>query len=719
MNRPTRLLLALAFLLCALPVLAQQRFIEGTLDRGLGKFRIDYPINWRPGGPLIIYNHGFTFTPPEQSGFPQTAPDVAVRIALLRDGYALAAGSYADRGWALFDIEAAQRALLAEVRERLGDPGEIILFGGSLGGLVSLKTAEALLADGEPVKGVLSACAPLGGARTFQHALDVRLAFDAVCPESPLPRGSNPALPWVLDLADIPPSITNFDDPDSLLTVASVANRIRQCTGLFQPALLDTDAQRQRRAQLRSLLGIDSDEFLKTQLAYAVFALSEIVQSPRKMDGFNPFDNRFVEYGAALDGRIARVARDPLAAVKFGAVSDLTGRWGDVRVLALHTDLDQLVYPEHLGVLEELTPRGAREPVSLIIREQRPSHCGFTAPELNTALGALRQWIDRDVVPDPAVLRTRCRAEVPDDRCGFDPGFSPSPLEGKIRPRKLAIDTTNRHHVGAWYDPAFDGEGWVVEVLPNGIDAVVTWYTYPDAGQPGEQRWIAGVGRINADGIHVADAFETRGPAFGAFDPARVEYRPWGEFTLAFERCGSGPVSNGGLGVGRLRYRGNNGSEGERALRQIGHNAVFPEHCLSFSPPQQAHPNSRFSGSWFRGGDQAGEGIQLQVDARGNAVLVWYTYDPQGNPAWLLGTASAAERSSSFRFQMVRPRGTRFGADFNRNAVQAPVWGSIELSFSDCSNARLRYTPSEAGWAAGEIALVPLSRPAGTALCAF
>ena len=175
---------------------------------------------------------------------------------------------------------------------------------------------------------------------------------------------------------------------------------------------------------------------------------------------------------------------------------------------------------------------------------------------------------------------------------------------------------------------------------------------------------------------------------------------------------------NEGLGVGRLRYKGVNGSEGERSLRQIGHNGVFPEHCISFSPPQQPHPNSRLSGSWYRGGDQAGEGIQLQVDSQGNAVLLWYTYDPQGNPAWLLGTVTATESTNTLRFEMLRPRGTRFGTGFNPADVQSPAWGTVELSFSSCENAALRFTPSEAGWASGQIALSRLSRPAGTS-CTF
>jgi hypothetical protein len=249
-------------------------------------------------------------------------------------------------------------------------------------------------------------------------------------------------------------------------------------------------------------------------------------------------------------------------------------------------------------------------------------------------------------------------------------------------------------------------------VLENGIDAAVTWYTYPDPGQAGEQRWIAGVGRIAEDGIHVAEAFETRGAVFGDFDPAAVEYRPWGEFTLTFDTC-TAP------GQGGLRYRGRSGQHGERRLLQIASHAVVPQHCAAADPAPIAHPGSRYSGSWYRGPEAPGEGLQFLVDAAGHATLVWYTFDPEGNSAWLLGPPAAALADGRWRFQMLRPRGTRFGADFNPAQVDAASWGEVELHFPGCDRAELRWMPSEAGWSPGSTALVRLTRPAASADCAL
>ncbi|MCK7592308.1 hypothetical protein [Pseudomarimonas salicorniae] len=691
---------------------AQERVLEGSLADGLGRYRIELPAGWQPGGRLIVYNHGFNFNDPNRRA-PSTSPSAEVGEALRAQGYALAAGSYASRGWALFDIVPAQRALLDTFRSRAGEPGQTILFGGSLGGLVSVLTAEALAAEGRPVDGVLAACPPLGGARTWDQAVDVRLVYDAVCSGHKLPASSDPALPWILDADDIPEDIDNIDDPDSLADLASAANRIRQCTGLIQPAILDTSAQRARKARLKSLLGLSSDDFLKTQLLYALAPLSDLVRDPTKLGGRSAFDNRNVIYGdAEVDATVRRVERDPIAAVRLSAVSDPRGGWGDARVLLLHTTRDELVFPEHIAALP--IRAGDRPPVTAFVRESSPGHCDFEQAELGAALVALQAWMDGGPAPSAAGLDAACEAGADAARCRFAPEYQVAPLDSRIRSRRLNLLFTDQDHTGAWFDPSFNGEGWVVEVLENGVDAAVTWYTYPDSGEPGEQRWIAGIGRIAQDGIHIAEAFETRGPAFGGFDPDDVEYQPWGEFTLAFD--GTVPGSN--LGSGRLAYRGRGGETGERVLQQVATHARPPQHHNDLSPqPRPPHPESRYSGSWFRGAEAAGEGLQFLVDAEGRGTLVWYTYDPAGHAAWLLGPTSAAAEPGVWRFQALRPRGTRFGEDFVAGEVQTPTWGEIELRFSGCESAQLRWSPSEPGWSAGEASLVRLTRPAGSAPC--
>ena len=715
MNRSVKWALGAGLLLAAQALPAQERILEGELPEALGRYRIELPDGWQPGGRLILYSHGFSFSDPLARS-PSTSPNAEVGAALRAQGYALAAGSYTGRGWALFDIVPAQRALLEVFRAEAGEPGQLILFGGSLGGLVSVLTAEALAAEGRPADGVLAACPPLGGARTWDQAVDLRLVFDAVCEGDPLPASDDPELPWILDAEDIPADIDDIDDPDSLTELASAANRVRRCTGLFQPDLLDTTAQRARLAQLKSLLGLSSDDFLKTQLGYALAPLSELVRDPAKLDGRSAFDNRNVDYGdAAVNARVLRVARDPIAAVRLAAVSDPRGGWGDTRVLVLHTDRDELVFPEHVDTLRKIARSDARPAVSAFVREAEPGHCRFNEAELGAGLAALQAWIDGAEAPDVAAIDARCEAAAPAEDCRFDPAYQVAPLETRIRPRRLDIDVTASKHTGAWFDPAFNGEGWVVEVLENGVDAAVTWYTYPGAGQAGEQRWIAGIGRIAKDGIHVAEAFETRGALFGEFDAEAVDYQPWGEFTLAFDFTRDGLD---GLGSGQLSYRGRDGERGHRRLQQAAWHARFPRHDGDLSPPPApAHPDSRYSGSWYRGGDAGGEGLQFLVDDQGRGTLVWYSYDPQGNPAWLLGPTSAPVAPGEWRFAALRPRGTRFGEGFDAAAVQTPIWGEVELRFDGCDAAVLRWAPIEPGWSAGEASLVRLTRPAASAPC--
>lgn len=704
------------FLLAVLvgpPAAAIERF-EGALPEGLGRYAIDVPADWRPGDTLLVYSHGFSMRFPAQVEHVNTAPNAALRNDFLSRGLALAAATYADRGWAMFDIERVQRALLAEVHRVAGAPGEIILFGGSLGGLVSLRTAEAYAADGAPVAGVYAACPPLAGARTWDLAVDTRLLFDAVCPDHPLPSGSA-ALPWVIDYSAIPPELGDLTDGTTLQSALPIANRIRQCLGFYQPAFLDSTAQLQRRARLKSLLGIGSDDFLLTQIAYAVYPLADLIQSPTKLAGGNAFDNRFVDYGdAEINARIRRIERDPLAAARLRGVSDLRGPFGDARVLVIHTDRDELVLPEHVGLLDDFAHPADRRALALV-RQSTVAHCDFSEAELLAGFDGLLAWIDGGTKPDAARLRAACEARRggnTSQRCGFDPTVAVGDFDTRSRPRQLAVRPIDGLHSGAWFDPAFDGEGLLLEVIEGTRDAIVGWYTYPPAGAVGEQRWIAGLGRISADGIHVAQAREFRGARFGAFDPADISATRWGELTLAFGGCDAAP--DGEL---RLRYAGPAAfGAGERRLRQLSRNASAQSPCAAIGTPPPPSVGSAWSGSWFRS-DAPGDGWVVQVGAGGEAVVGWYTFDPVGEPAWLVGRGRFDDARRSLRLRLTRAVGARFGTAFDPAAVTRVDWGELQLEFDGCDRAIAHWQPLLAGWPAGSAALTRLTRVAGSAGC--
>jgi len=705
--------------LIALPAAAAQRF-EGELPGATGRYAIDVPDGWQPGGRLIVYSHGFSMQFPSQNLQVETAPNAETRAYFMGRGYALAAASYSSRGWALFDIEREQRALLAEFRRRAGSPGEILLFGGSLGGLVSMKTAEDYSAAGEPVGGVLALCPPLAGARSWDFAVDTRLLFDAVCESNPLPEGSA-ALPWVLDYSAIPPNLSDLPDGATLESVLPIANRVRQCMGFYQPSIFDTSAQLQRRAQLKALLGITSDDFLLTNIAYAIYPLADLIQGPDKLAGFNAFDNRFVNYGdPAINARVRRVTGDPIAAAKLRASSNLRGPYGNARLLVIPTDRDELVIPEHIEVLSELAI--ARERLTIaVIRQSEPAHCDFSASELLAGFESLRNWIDGGPQPDAASLRANCvaRRGQSGDRCGYDPSISLSSLDQRIRPRQLEPRPISSRHSGSWFDPQFDGEGLLIEIINGGRDAVVSWYTYPPVGGEGDQRWIVGLGRVTADGIHVAEAFEYRGARFGDFDPADIETLRFGELTLAFAGCDLAPAPGQALPSGqlRLRFKGSSAyGSGERVLSPLTQNAVTYPLCTEVGIPPLPEPSSSYAGSWFRASG-AGDGWLLQIGSDRRAVVGWYTFDPQGRPAWLIGTGLFDPATRRVTFTMQRTRGARFGSAFRPVDVQRVDWGDLTLSFDTCNSGRALWTTRESGWASGSEVIVRLTRVDGTPGC--
>lgn len=93
-------------------------------------------------------------------------------------------------------------------------------------------------------------------------------------------------------------------------------------------------------------------------------------------------------------------------------------------------------------------------------------------------------------------------------------------------------------HSGSWFDPAFDKQGFSIEVLDREDEGperrvVAYWFTYDDEGNP---VWAIGVGMTERDTVSM-----TMQRAFGgARPPAQVEATDlvdWAEMTFTFGTC--------------------------------------------------------------------------------------------------------------------------------------------------------------------------------------
>lgn len=404
-------LAGLAALTLAAPA-AADTVREGTTPGG-AFYKLVVPDGWN--GDLVIWNHGF------DPGPVGPVEDLGPLEELQRlQGFAVAASSYRLDGWAVFRTNRDLRAMIAAFRAEFGEPQRVILYGASLGGLVTVRAVERGRAWLGNVVGALSYCGAVAGSRNWDAALDLRLLYDYVCRE--VPAAAIPGGPGGL------PEGSGFG-------MDQLEAAVDACTGVLQKPADRTAAQRDRLRDLLELARLP-EEFLLIDMTYATFALSDLIHDQRKLRGKQGVGNAEVDYGdAGVDAGIERAVPRPGAARRLRRNYSPNGNVGEVKVVALHTDQDGLVIVENESHYADRVPPG-NFTVGVAV-EPRPSHCGFTPAEVLGAWAALLDWIDGDPQPDAADLQSSCQsfeALVPGP-CRIDPAFVIPDLDDRIRPR--------------------------------------------------------------------------------------------------------------------------------------------------------------------------------------------------------------------------------------------------------------------------------------------
>lgn len=623
-------------------------------------WRAQAPETWQPGDGLVIWNHGFDLNP------LHPAPDLGALAPLqLSQGYAVAATSYSQTGWALFNTLRDLRDLVAAFESRFGEPGRIYLTGGSLGGLVSVQGAEAGGIDN--LAGVYSLCGALGGSRLWDAALDLRLAYDAVCEDVPgasIPGGAE-GLPFRLspdDYAD--------DDITGALGVY-FGDRVNACTGVLEEPGNRTAAQQARLDRLMRLLDIPNEAFFLVNMGYATFGLADLVHDPGKLGGAIGSGNRGVDYGdASLDQAIERVKPHSLDRLRMLWSYTPDGNRHGVPMVALHTSQDGLVPVGNLG--DYAAKADASRLTTAVVEETVPSHCGFEPAEAVAGWNALRRWVETDAErPEVADLQRKClalAAEGYPGPCRFAPGFDAGDLTHAVRPRPTPGIVADERMSGAWYQPERNGEGWVIEILGDGR-ALVYWFTYPPEGGTGKQRWMIGVGTVDGNTVR-AELMAPEGRVFGA-PGSGVSLHRWGAVSFTF----SGP------NAGMMRWSGPDGySAGQRPVRRLA-GPPLDDEALTLA----------MSGSWH---DKAwdGEGWHLLRLDEERVLVYWFTFDGAGRPTWLLGVGRLQGNVVVVE-DTAMPKGAAFGYDFDPMAVNMVNWGSLrfELDGSGCETGTMSF----------------------------
>ncbi len=667
-----------------------ERDFSGTTAAG-AYYSIAVPDTWKPGDTLILFQHGLTFEPPGPN--PSLGPIASLQLS---EGYAIAASSYSQRSWALFTAPDDNADLLAAFEQQVGAPGAIIPYGGSLGGLIALKLAED--PRFAPVPGVYSACPPAAGSRVWDTAIDLRLAYDEVCNGAGnLPTGAQP-YPWAYNLGDIPPNLSDLLDEAQLLQTLLPLN---QCTGVNLPSWLRNGAMQRRLAQLMNLVHITDEDFFVINMGYATYALSDLVRAPDKLDDLSPFTNIGVDYGdATLNADIARIQNDPFATLYFRWASDFRGRIDPAtKVISIQTSEDQLVIPANQYVLRQTLP--STQLTSALVNEATPTHCGFTLAEGVAGWEALRTWIASGTQPSVNDVQNACTTAIGTGAagpCRYDASIQIPTFDSQVRPREtMATPTIDAHYSGQWYDPARNGEGISLEILP-GNQALLYFFTYPPAGAPGVQTWLTAVGDVTDSGIEFANV---QLPSLDA--SGQLQSQHWGRIGITFSDCNDGGMRwDGPPGWGSL----------EVPLARI--TALQGASCAA---PITTLP-AQVSGAWYDPAHYGSGFVFDQVDPA-DIATIWFGFDGSGNPVWLNGVLQAAA-NGTYGGTLAQGLGPHFGSAYAASAFHFSVQGNLSQTQFQCSSggAQFQAASGAPGYIAPTQNLVRITTPLGVLACA-
>ncbi|MHB1241914.1 MAG: alpha/beta hydrolase [Gaiellaceae bacterium] len=408
MIRKTLLALVAALTLAVPAATAAPTVLTGELNGA--PYRVVVPENWN--GKLVVYAHGYRDLA-DQPGqvddrAAEVAPVAALEPVLTGMGYAIAGSAYKRNGWAVQEGVEDTVALASWFRDNVGKPTRTLLWGFSMGSVVTFEIAERTAGQFD---GYLAACAVGAGTpRAWDGAGALTAAYDAAFgwPASwGTPADVNDNL-W-FDAQVFPKLLAEIGNPLNwgkfefmrLVTGSSPsAVPAPAPTWAFTNMFFATEARAEleRRAGgpvvqnltheytlsagdkgYLALLGVDADALLAEMNA------GRTVSAP-------PFSRNYLEHWADYSGKIKK----PL--------------------LTLHTQTDALVPASHESAYAATVAAAGRSGLLAQTFTSGNGHCAFSGEQLLTALGALDQWVATGQKPGAASFPAAL---------GFLPGFTP------------------------------------------------------------------------------------------------------------------------------------------------------------------------------------------------------------------------------------------------------------------------------------------------------
>jgi hypothetical protein len=376
-------------------------------------FTITVPDAWN--GDLVISNHGFDFDAPEPNpGLGALAP------VWLSEGFAVAASSYSQCCWAVFQAHRDIKRMVEVFEDNFGTPDRVYVSGGSLGGIVTAQVVEKLQSSMNIV-GAYPFCGAMAGSRSWDGGFDLRLTYDVICGGvAPIPGGATGL-----------PAPGHPDSPISILDTLLATNA---CMGVPFGGGLPGSAARLAQFVASTSLPVS---FVAGDMVFGTHGVSNVIFEAGKLDGEQGMSNIGVTYtDPVVDANIERVTPDKQARKRLGRNFTPKGDVGDVKIVSLHTDGDGLVIVEQEQPYRDSVP--AENLTLAVVDEAGNTHCGFTEAEIVSGWEALRAWTNGAPQPSPTDIQNTClvlEGLGAGGPCRIDPSYVLGNLDTRIPPR--------------------------------------------------------------------------------------------------------------------------------------------------------------------------------------------------------------------------------------------------------------------------------------------
>ncbi len=308
-------------------------------------------------------------------------------------------------------------------------PRRTILHGQSWGASVAAMAADMFSSQsplGLPYDGVLLTNGVLGGGtKSYDFRLDLRVVYQYVCNNHPLP--TEPQYPLWMGL---PKGAT--------LNSAQLAERARECLGLGLSAGQRTPLQARNLKTIVDVIRIPERSVLG-HLSWATFLFRDIALN--RTNGRNVFGNQGVRYTGsadddALNSGVARYGVDPEAVAIFANDTDPTGRIS-APVLSASAIYDPTAFVELQDTFLRTMQKAGTADHLVQTFTSDDEHSYLSDPVYTALLALLLQWVDDGKKPTPKQVSDECAAQEVrfGTGCRFLPDFKPMPLESRVPAR--------------------------------------------------------------------------------------------------------------------------------------------------------------------------------------------------------------------------------------------------------------------------------------------